>query len=141
MQLNNTQFINISWTKSFEIDGYGTGLVDLKNRELKETNKMNKLKFENDEALEFDYYLQWKWPAYIEKTLRRMLWISLVEASEPGNPNINKHTAYLRWQIAAFSNAPPSILDLLANLKDPLLLARIAENPRTWAITRARIVQ
>ena len=79
---------------------------------------MDKSTFGSDEALEFDYYLRWQWPAHIETTLRRMLWMSLVEAAEPGDHRASKHTAYLRWQISTYPQSPKAVLDVLANLND-----------------------
>lgn len=102
-----------------------------------QTDKPN---FEADEQLEFDFYLQWEWPAHIETSLRRLLWISLVEVAENAN-SAHKHTAFIRWQIATFPDSPSAVLDFLATLNDEELLIRIAENPQTWPVTLARLAR
>lgn len=101
---------------------------------------MDKPVFEADEQLEFDFYFMWEWPEHIETSLRRLLWISLVEAAEPGS-STTKHTAFIRWQIATYPESPAAVLDFLATLDEPALLTRIAENPQTWSVTLARLAQ
>jgi len=96
--------------------------------------------FEANEQLEFDFYLQWEWPEHIETTLRRLLWISLVELAEPELVKRN-HTALLRWQIATYPEASQAVLDFLATDSDPDLQERIAENPQTWPMTLARLAK
>jgi len=95
---------------------------------------------EDNEANEFDYLLQWKWPPHIEDSLRRMLWTSLVEACELNCP-AHKHTALLRLQIASYPDAPPVVLDALADDPDNKVLIRIAENPKTSVLTLTRLAR
>jgi hypothetical protein len=101
-------------------------------------HQTDKPTFEADEQLEFDFYLQWEWPAHIETSLRRLLWISLVESAE-AEDTTHKHTAYIRWQIATYPESPSAVLDFLATVNDKELLIRIAENPQTWPVTLARL--
>lgn len=84
---------------------------------------------ENDE---FDFYMQFEWPEHIERALRRLLWISLVEAAEFSSED-HSHTSFIRWSIATCPDSPVEVLDYLAVLPDatPELLVRIAENPHT----------
>jgi hypothetical protein len=96
--------------------------------------------FENDEKKEFDFYLQWEWPPHIEESLRRMLWVSLVEACEPGSAVI-RHTALLRCQMATSPDTPPAVLDYLADFDETAILVRIAENPKTWTTTLTRLAR
>lgn len=104
-------------------------------------HQTDKPMFEADEQIEFDFYMQWEWPEHIETALRRLLWISLVEAAEPGS-NLHKHTAFLRWQIATYPDSPSAVLDFLATLnREEKILVRIAENPQTWPVTLARLAQ
>lgn len=95
--------------------------------------------FDLNEESEFDYYLMWEWPEHIERALRRMLWISLVEAAE--GIEQNPHTAYIRWLIATHPESPAAVLDFLSNTDKEDLLVRIAENPQTATPTLAKLAQ
>lgn len=108
--------------------------------ELKASEDMDKQTTEDNEFKEFDFYLQWEWPDHIEESLRRMLFVSLVEACEPGT-EVHTHTTCLRWQIANYPESPAAVLDFLADFDDPALLIRIAENPNTGGVTLARLAQ
>ena len=103
-------------------------------------HSMDTQELENDELMEFDFYLQWEWPSHIEESLRRMLLVSLIEACEP-DWEPHRHTSLLRWQIATYPESPSEVLDYLANFDEPLLLSRIAENPRTWLATLTRLAK
>lgn len=94
--------------------------------------------FDMNEESEFDYYLMWEWPAHIEQALRRMLWISLVEAAEGEE---HQHTEFIRWQIATYPESPAVVLDYLSNINNEKLLIRIAENPNVSAPTLARLAE
>lgn len=91
---------------------------------------------ELNEESEFDYYLMWEWPQHIENALRRLLWISLVEAAEGNN---NAHTNYIRWQIATYPDSPSAVLEYLCQFDNEQLLVRIAENPQASTDTLARL--
>lgn len=95
--------------------------------------------FDMDEQSEFDYYLMWEWPDHIETAMRRMLWISLVDAAEGGE--VHDHTNYVRWLIATHPDSPAAVLDFLSNLDNEELLIRIAEHPQCSAPTLARLAQ
>jgi hypothetical protein len=95
--------------------------------------------FDLNEESEFDYYLMWEWPDHIERALRRMLWISLVEAAE--GIEANPHTSYVRWLIATHPDSPAAVLDFLSNTDKEDLLVRIAENPQAATPTLARLAQ
>ncbi len=101
---------------------------------------MNKQKMKNDEALELDFYLRWTWPEHIERSLRSTLWISLVEVSEVA-VCVTRHTTNLRWLIATYPQAPSTVLGFLAELDEPLLLTRVAENPQTSKATLAHLAR
>lgn len=104
---------------------------------LEETEKQ----FDLNEESEFDYYFMWEWPEHIEKALRRMLWISLVEAAEGDNQEIHSHTSYVRWLIATHPDSPAAVLDFLSNIDAENLLVRIAESPQVSGPTLARLAE
>jgi len=93
---------------------------------------------EMNEQSEFDYYLMWEWPEHIERALRRMVWIALVEAAEGIE---NQHTHYVRWLIATHPDSPSAVLDYLSTIDKEELLVRIAENPQAATPTLARLAQ
>lgn len=97
-----------------------------------------KMQFDLNEESEFDYYLMWEWPDHIERALRRMLWISLVEAAEGID---SQHTNYVRWLIVTHPDSPAAVLDFLSNIDKEELLIRIAENPQAATPTLARLAQ
>lgn len=101
---------------------------------------MDKQEKVDDEAQEFDFFLRWEWPTHIEESLRRMLWISLIEACEDGKIK-QQHTTLLRHQIASYLESPAAVLDVLSMLDDQSLLIRIAENPKASSTTLIRLAQ
>jgi hypothetical protein len=92
------------------------------------------------EQEEFDFYLQWDWPEHIETALRRLLWISLVEAAEYSAEQ-HQHTKMLRWMIATHPDTAPEVIDFLSTIDDADLLTRLAENPQTSAQTLEKLAQ
>jgi hypothetical protein len=99
----------------------------------------NEMQFDLNEQSEFDYLLMWEWPEHIETALRRMLWISLVEAAEGSTES--QHTNYVRWLIATHPDSPAAVLDFLANIDNEQLLIRVAENPQTDTATLLRLAK
>jgi hypothetical protein len=115
-------------------------LILRKNKlEVDEMLEENETHFDLNEQSEFDYYLMWEWPDHIERAMRRMLWISLVEAAE--GYDATPHTSYIRWMIATHPESPAAVLDYLANLGDEELLVRIAENPQASTDTLTRLAK
>lgn len=95
--------------------------------------------FDLDEQSEFDYYFMWEWPEHIETAMRRMLWISLVDAAE--GRELREHTNYVRWLIATHPDSPPAVLDFLSHIDNEELLTRIAEHKQCSANTLALLSQ
>lgn len=102
--------------------------------------QLDDTKAEQYEQSEFDFYLQFEWPEHIETALRRMIWISLVEASER-TVEQHSHTNYLRWLLATHPETPSIVLEFIARIGDCKLLERISEHQQASAITLRCLAQ
>lgn len=97
---------------------------------------------EGDNAEELDFYLRWHWPETIETALRRLLWVSLLEAGKADSrDSCQKHYARFRTLIAAFPESPPAVLHFLVSFEEPRLLVYIAENENSNAETLAYLAR
>jgi hypothetical protein len=82
----------------------------------------------------YSYLLEWEWPEHIESVLRRLLYLSLSEATADLDDNEIQESDYLAakatWLITVFPGSHPAILHALAQQQQSTAyLERIAENP------------
>jgi hypothetical protein len=85
--------------------------------------------------------LRWSWPEHIEKLIRRLIWLWLVEAAEDKSESeeLELLGAHVCWLIAIHPQSPPSVLDVLSQQESTPFCERIAENPNAWPTTLARL--
>lgn len=95
----------------------------------------------------YTFLLRWSWPEHIDRQLRRLMWLWLQQAghhsaSEPNNlDEFERLGGYVCWMIAVHPEAPPAVLDVLANQSSEAFSERVAEHPRCWPPTLAKLAK
>lgn len=101
---------------------------------------------EFDRITAYSYLLEWEWPDHIESLLRKLLFMSLCEATGevPGGEeltDLDHMSARLSWLISVYPKSNPAILHALALQQPSQFIERIAENPNAAPETLATLSQ
>lgn len=102
-----------------------------------------------DRVTAYSYLLEWEWPDHIESLLRKLLFMSLTEAtSEDTNEEVSGEItdldrlgAQLAWLISVYPKSNPAILHALALQQPAAFVERIAENPNVLPETLANLAE
>jgi hypothetical protein len=88
-----------------------------------------------DRVSAYSYLMEWEWPEHIEAVLRRLLYLSLSQATadlDDEQVTESDHlAARLAWLISVCPDSNPAILHALAQQQPAAFVGRIAENPNT----------
>lgn len=103
---------------------------------------MNRIANTRD-AAQFPYrmLLRWTWPEHIEKLIRRLMWLWLVETVRDDGDfsELELLGAHVCWLISVYPHSPAGVLDALSQQDSTPFCERIAENPNAWPTTLARL--
>lgn len=93
------------------------------------------------EHFPYRFLLRWTWCDHIERLLRRLLWLWLIESGrgEVTSDEFERLGGYVCWRIVVHPDTPASVLDVLAHQGNEVFSIRVAEHPNSWPTTLTRL--